>query len=169
MRLQIWTDQLIWSLTWSPFSQQRARDYRHRSNCGLTHVFVKVISDDGRSEASTVPHPKTWLTSPCALHSASQQLGPGIKRLAERAHLPSETLCPMRPLYDIRHDGDYQNWWMNIDERPGPWVNQIIKSSLTKIYHKWQPFWRRTKWLWIIHSDSYCINVEVTLLNTLGQ
>lgn len=89
--------------------------------------------------------------------------------MTERAHLPSETLCHIWPFCDLRHDGDYQNWWMNIDEHSAAWVNQIIRSSLTTIYHKWQPLWRHTKWPPDIHSNSDCLNLKVKWLSTSGQ
>lgn len=34
--------------------------------------------------------------------------------MAARAHLPSETLCRVWPFCAVRHDGDCQNWWVNI-------------------------------------------------------
>lgn len=119
----------------------------------LTNVFVKVI----RSEASNVPHPKTWLTGQCLVLLSQSAVA------AKTTHLPSETRCHHRPLCDIRHDGDHQELWMNIAAHSRPGVNQIIRSG-----HKWQPFYQHAKWLPVSQSGSYCISLDVTLLTNLG-
>lgn len=55
--LQIWIEQFIQSLT-SPSSRQRqTSDYRQWNNFGNSHLFVELISDDDRSEASSLSHP----------------------------------------------------------------------------------------------------------------